>query len=33
MSAVGAAVESEAHQDAKPLFSEGVEGFSLLGKD
>lgn len=33
MSAVGAAVEREAYQDAKPLFSEGAERFSLLGKD
>lgn len=28
---VGAAVEREAHQDAKPLCPEGAEGFSLLG--
>lgn len=33
MSAIGDAVEREAHQDAKPPFSEGAEGFSLLGKD
>jgi hypothetical protein len=28
----GATVE-RAHQDVKPSFSEGAEGFSLLGKD
>jgi len=28
MSVVGAAVEKEAHQDAKPSFSKRAEGFS-----
>jgi hypothetical protein len=30
---VGALGEREAHQDAKPSFSEGIEEFSLLPKD
>ena len=29
---IGASVEREAHQDAKPSFSEGAEGYSLSGK-
>jgi hypothetical protein len=33
MLVINAEVEREAHQDAKPSFSKGAEGFSLLGKD
>jgi hypothetical protein len=33
MSFICVAVEREVHQDAKPSFSKGAEGFSLLGKD
>jgi hypothetical protein len=33
MVVVGAAIEREAHLDAKASFSKGAEGFSLLGKD
>jgi hypothetical protein len=32
MLAVGAEVNREAYQDAKPSFSEGARGFILLGK-
>jgi len=30
---VGAAVEREALEDAKPSFPEGADEFNLLGKD
>jgi hypothetical protein len=30
---IGATVEREAHQDAKPSLSEETERFNLLGKD
>jgi hypothetical protein len=33
MLVIGAPVEREAHQDAKPSLSERAEGFSFLGKD
>jgi hypothetical protein len=33
MSVVGAPIEKEAHQDAKPSFSEGAERYRLLRKD
>ena len=32
MLVIGATVERGAHQDAKPLFSEGQEGFSFIKK-
>jgi hypothetical protein len=33
MLGIGAAADREGHQDAKPSFSKGAEGFRLLRKD